>query len=538
MRALFSVLSSFSGGPGCPSPLVLFRAGFFLWLWLCSAVSGGGGTAFGMGEKSGQYGVGMQTFGVWETTEGGRFDFVVFFPGLSRGREIVREEWRLRAAEGARPLPGLYPVVLLSHDTAGSRFANSDVATALAGSGFIVIAPTHAGDNQNNSDGLHTADLLFTRPRQLLLALETVLASPVFAPYADESRIGLLGVGFGCVTALQLAGLRPDFGRMADFCAEAGESSPSSTDPFCTPWARSRLARLPGETAAREAGWGDRAYIPPLDLYAPSLAPVAPAQSPREAPPALSSWDRLTAFFAFSAAPGISLALKAPAAEPSSNATLPILVPDFDGGPLFGEGDSHRPYAYLALPGPRHAAAEEEPVPEAPPSLPAAGPVVHRRPASVRHVRALALLLPAGGTFFPRGGLTGIPALAIEAGEDGVYAPERHSRPYLALLPPRTRVLTLEGADHFSLFAPCSEEIRENLASACGRMVEKERAEARTRRDQELISFFRSSLGLPRDPAPPSGLMAADRPAGEGENPPSPRKSGDRDASPAASPRR
>jgi hypothetical protein len=150
----------------------------------------------------------------------------------------------------------------------------------------------------------------------------------------------------------------------------------------------------------------------------------------------------------------------------------------------------------------------------------------------------MALLLPAGGMFFSLDGLAGLPALLIEAGEDELYAPERHSRPYLGLLSPQTRVLTLAGTDHFSLFAPCSEEIRGNLASVCGRMREKERADARKRRDQELISFFHSSLGFPREPVPPSGAAAVNRPAAEGENPSSPQGSGDRDAPPATPLRR
>jgi predicted dienelactone hydrolase len=370
-----------------------------------------------MGDTARNYGVGVQSFGVWETVEGGRFDCVVFFPSLSRGREMVRDGWRLRAGEGARPFPGFYPLILLSHDAASSRYANSDLAVALAGSGFIVIAPTHAGDNQNDSDGLHTAGLLLTRPRQLLLALETVLASPVFAPYADESRIGLLGVGSGSVTALQSAGVRPDPGGMEAFCSHAAAYPDPSPDPFCTPWASSRLARLPDEAAALEAKWGDQAFTPPLDFYAPPLAP-SPAQ-----------------------------------------------------------------------------AAEDK-------------QAVYRRPADSRRIRALALLAPAGGLFFPRDAAAGIPALIIEAGNDGLYAPDLHSRPYLSLLPPRTPVVRLAGADHFSLFAACSAEVRENLEAACGRMREDERLDARNRRDHELISFFKSVLGHPLEPVPPSGLVA------------------------------
>jgi predicted dienelactone hydrolase len=483
----------------------------------------------------------MQTFGVWEAAEGVRFDCVVFFPSLSRGREIIREGWRLQAGEGARPLPGLYPVILFSHDAASSRFANSDAGAALAGNGFIVIAPTHAGDNQDNSDGLHTADLLLARPRQILLALETVLASPVFAPYADESRIGLLGVGFGSVTALQLAGVRPDPGRMEAYCAHAAKSPSSSSDPFCTPWARARIARLSAEAALLEARWGDKAFIPSLDFYAPSLAP-APAfpadsrrETPQEARPGPSLWDRLLAYFSLSGSPEAPPAPEISPAEPSLNATMPILIPDFDGGPLFGTDDPRLPYAYLVVPDSFPAPVDGEDglsIAEAPsPAGPALEnkPVIYRRPAAVRRIRALALLAPAGGMLFPRDDPAGsrIPALIIEAGADGLYAPERHSRPYLSLLSPQTRVARLAEADHFSLFSPCSDEARESLADVCGRIKEEERQDIRDRRDGELISFFQSALGFPLDPAPPSGLVAVDRPVVEKKAPDPPEAGSD-----------
>jgi predicted dienelactone hydrolase len=470
-----------------------------------------------MGDAARNYGVGMQTFCVWEMVEGGRFDCVVFFPSLSRGRELVRDGWRLRAGEGARPFPGLYPLILLSHDAAGSRYANSDLAVALAGSGFIVIAPTHSGDNQNNSDALHTAELLLTRPRQILMALEAVLDSPVFGPYADASRIGMLGVGSGSVTALQLAGVRPDPGRMAAYCSSPAEDADLAADPFCTPWARSRIARLPADATALESQFGALAFTPPLDFKAQGpnalAAPVdSEEETRRNTRPEFAPWERFLAFFPLPESPGPFPGPKIFHSRSFSGVARPSLIPDFHGDPPFEDADPSLPYAYRLLPACFSQASAEDSVrpnedPQ-PADLPASEDkqAVSPPPAGSRSLRALALLLPAGGMFFPQDAEIQTPALIIEAEEDGLYDPLRHSQPYLSLLPPETSVSRLAGADHFSLFAPCSAEVRENLAAACGGMKDAQRLEARKKRDGELIAFFQSVLGFPLDLAQPQEL--------------------------------
>ena len=51
------------------------------------------------------------------------------------------------ASRGAAPVEGQHPLVVLSHDSAGSRFSLHALASQLARNGFVVVAPTHAHDN-------------------------------------------------------------------------------------------------------------------------------------------------------------------------------------------------------------------------------------------------------------------------------------------------------------------------------------------------------------------------------------------------------
>lgn len=244
---------------------------FFLFsLILAVAVHFSSGPAFSGGSVSDVLPVAMRTFGIWEPSTGERLDFSVWYPGGRGGEDTatIKEGWIVSAAKRGRIIPGLYPVVLISHDTASSRYANSDLAVSLAAGGFIVIAPAHFGDTQNDSSGIYTAELLRARPRQLLRALETVLESHDFSTYVDESRIGLLGVGFGGITVLQLAGASPDFFPVAEYCSRTEKK-----DAFCAPWVRGKLA-----SAAEKMNIMNKEapsfFCPSLSLYAPKLISV------------------------------------------------------------------------------------------------------------------------------------------------------------------------------------------------------------------------------------------------------------------------
>lgn len=469
-----------------------------------------------------QYPVGMRTFGVWAPESEERFDFSVWYPGAASRTESAREGWVVEAGRRGRVVPGFYPVILLSHDTASGRFANNDLAASLAAGGFIVIAPTHMGDNQNDSADLYTARLLRARPRHLLRALETVLDSPDFALYADESRIGLIGVGFGGITALQLAGAVPDPSPLARYCQENAVS-----DAFCAPWAAGRLARLPSAMRRMEEQEGEKAFAPPLTLYAPeltaapALAAASPPEHPKPAREARTDFSLTRLLFGKddegepSANNGETNAPSPSAAAPAAPAGFaPVL--DFQGGPAFGGTDSGELFVHIALPHSPHyrvAVADDSAGSLASPDVFSArtsGPLAHRRPPGIRKILGIALVAPAGGMMFSHEALSGVrvPVAVIEAGQDALYPPRAHARPFFARLPLPADSLPLATADHFSLFARCSKDTVANLGEACGRLVGDERNAVAGRRDRFLLSFFHSVLGTPGPPASPSGFVA------------------------------
>jgi predicted dienelactone hydrolase len=384
---------------------------------------------------------------------------------------------------------------------------------------------------------MYTAELLRDRPRHLLRALETVLASPDFAPYVDESRIGLLGVGFGSITVLQLAGAMPDFSRLRGYCP-GGEDY--AGDAFCPSWTRQRLLELSGEMAALERGGKGGVFNPRLDIFSPALIPVAvpPEDAQLSATEAASAqsdtawWRRIFRAADDAGAPAAQPELSDPAGEEpetaasdaqtdaaAASAAFPLL-PDFQGGPLFGGTDSGASFVHIALPdSPQFRVTVSE---DAAGSMASPDPIpgaddspkrVYRRPATVRSIRGIALLAPAGGMLFRPAELGRIqaPVAMVEGEWDTLYPAARHAQPYRDHLTTPPRLLPLARADHFSLFARCSGETMLNLREACGRLTGKERERLAEERDQFLVSFFQSVLGGALPAAGPSGYVAAPR---------------------------
>lgn len=486
-------------------------------------------TAFPGGASPDPHSVGMRTFGVWEPTTRERFDFSVWYPSRSSASESVQEGWIVEAGKRGRIIAGAFPVVLISHDTAGGRFAHNDLAAALAAGGMIVIVPSHSGDNQNSGSGLYSAELLRDRPRQLLRALETVLSSPDFAPHVDESRIGLVGVGIGAVSVMQLAGAVPDFLRLEGYC---GTDSPQ--DAFCARWVGERLARLPAAMAALEARQGNAVFSPALSLYVPDLVPVPVPPELDKAEPLPSRLERKSSLWQrlfgkdeeeedghdLKEREGASQEEAAPdgpidgaAGESASDTEVAAQAANDVGAvssePESGAGDTSSRQ--------RETERDSEPEkvrPEPLAALKADANTVYRRKPEIRTIRGIALMAPAGGMLFSRKALAGIhaPVAIIEAGQDGLYPPQRHARPYSVNLPVPPLVLQLPNVDHFSLFARCSKDTLATLRQICGRLTEDARTKTARERDRFLVSFFQSALGGMLPVLKPSGFAAAPPP--------------------------
>ncbi len=183
------------------------------------------------------YQPGFKTVGIWNPAKNARLDLAVWYPSTSSPFQVDYGDWRFSAARGRPPVEGMHPLILLSHDSAGSRFSLHQLAGSLARNGFVAIALTHPGDNIDDMQSLFTPEQATNRARQLTQALDIVLSDPETASLIDPDRIGVLGVGPGGTAAMLLAGARLDPSGWTGYC-NGKEDSP---DPYCAPWAKQRM---------------------------------------------------------------------------------------------------------------------------------------------------------------------------------------------------------------------------------------------------------------------------------------------------------
>ena len=229
-------------------------------------------TGQAQGSRPQQFQPGFRTVGIWNPDSGIRMDVAVWYPSLRPPKEMRIDGWSVLISRNGREVPGRYPIILISHGAGSSRMAVHDLAAAFARQGFLVIAPTHPGDNASDTAYLYHARLFQERPRHLALALEAVLSNPDLAPLADETRIGLLGVGSGAATVLQLTGAAPDISALPAYCAQE-----QSAAPLCTEWARQHHSVILQEYATALATQGAASFTPSLIFFAAPEVPLKTA---------------------------------------------------------------------------------------------------------------------------------------------------------------------------------------------------------------------------------------------------------------------
>ena len=224
--------------------------------FLCCA----GSTAFAAAMQPG-----FRTIGVWDEGKSLRLDLAIWYPATRVPVAVTYNDWTLTVSRGARPLPGPYPLVIFSHDTAGNRFVYHHLAEVLVRQGYVVVAPTHWGDNSEEMNRLFTAMQLRGRIDEVRATIDRILAEPDLAAVIDTKRIALIGFGTGATTALMLAGATLQQIPMQSYCANSVED-----DPYCSQWVRPRI----------EAMLEDKAlYAPYADSRIRSVIAVSPAYS-------------------------------------------------------------------------------------------------------------------------------------------------------------------------------------------------------------------------------------------------------------------
>lgn len=366
-----------------------------------------------------------------------RLDVAVWYPTQNRPTTVKAGLWTFAAARNASPLPGAWPLLVLSPDSSGSRFAHHDLAAALARQGFVVAVPTHDGDNADDMRFLYTSRHLPTRARQLSATLDLVLQDPQLGAVTDSRAIGLVGLGGGSSAALLLAGatLTPDL--WGGYCASASRPAASGgdgrQDPYCEPSMAARMTEITQEMRSRTAALADAAALR-------ATAETARAQTVERARDGVAK-----------NAARLRRAQRKPVTDfPTPPAFTPLLPP-----------------------------------------LPAVRPLADPR------FRAMMLVSPGYSMLFDPASLKSITLALFIVGldRDPLNTPDRQALALRSLLAPPTPDYTLlTGADGPSLQALCPPDMARDLPDLCNTVSAEERETIHHRLETLILDFFRRAL--------------------------------------------
>lgn len=115
------------------------------------------------------------------------------------------------------------PLIVISHGNGGGPGSHADLAMALAGAGYVVVAPMHNGDNYLDQSAVGSSVWLAQRNRELRLATDYLLHAWPSHDRIDTRRVGAYGFSAGGFTVLVAVGARPDLGLIASHCSQRPE---------------------------------------------------------------------------------------------------------------------------------------------------------------------------------------------------------------------------------------------------------------------------------------------------------------------------
>ena len=117
----------------------------------------------------------------------------------------------------ADPLPGAYPLVILSHGSGGNALNIGWIASYLADQGMIVAATNHPGSTSGDSTQLETLKV-WQRPEDISAILDHFEKTKVAGLSPDMGKVGAVGFSLGGYTVLAAAGARVSKQSYVEYC--------------------------------------------------------------------------------------------------------------------------------------------------------------------------------------------------------------------------------------------------------------------------------------------------------------------------------
>lgn len=148
---------------------------------------------------------------------------IIWYPTTAEARDVQIGPVAIRAAPSAPVARSGLPMVIISHGTGAGSISHIDTAMALAQAGFIVVTPTHSGDNYEDESSVGKPAWFADRSRHIVRTIDFMLGGWRGGSNIGKDKIGIFGFSAGATTALIAIGGEPDLGRLAPHCAKQPE---------------------------------------------------------------------------------------------------------------------------------------------------------------------------------------------------------------------------------------------------------------------------------------------------------------------------
>lgn len=160
------------------------------------------------------------------------FALLTVVPAAAQPENVVTVEQASVEDSGHSPIPvaiwapaagdGL-PLVVISHGTGGGTTSHLDTAQALAEAGFVVVAPTHPGDNFQDDSIVGRGDWFLERSRHISKVIDYMVGEWPEHTRLRAASVGIFGFSAGGTTALISIGGVPDLTRIGPQCSQQPE---------------------------------------------------------------------------------------------------------------------------------------------------------------------------------------------------------------------------------------------------------------------------------------------------------------------------
>jgi len=194
----------------------------------------------------------------------------VWTPCAEAAGDIKVGRVAMQGVQGCKLPEGRYPLIVLSHGSAGSYLSHHDTAAALADAGFVVAAINHVGDNAQDKSRQGYLSIFSTRPREMRRLIDYMTGTWPDKARIDPEKIGFFGFSRGGYTGLVLAGAAPDLAGGVAICQE------QASLPMCRDIAAGKVPQqpYPQDTRIKAAVIADPLNVFPVDALKRVTLPV------------------------------------------------------------------------------------------------------------------------------------------------------------------------------------------------------------------------------------------------------------------------